>query len=327
MKSKEILTQEEIDALLSTVEDNGARPDQHATRENSNVKLFDFTNQNALINTGIPSLNVAHERFALGFSDSIANDIRSSNSVEFTGTRVVSFVDYLNSLEKPSYINLINLSPMKGMALAVIDKNLVGLVVDLFYGGGTSTADTKAKRDFTPAEGRIGDLLIRNAFSNLRKAWQSIIPLNPELVRVESNPDFAHVLNPSEPLMLASFAVSFEAGSGLFQLAIPHVMIEPIYEQLAALPQFDKQDIKGTWASVLMEEIKGAYVEVSSELGYAELSFKDILKLKPGDVIPLDVAEELTLFAEGVPILKGTFGASNGKNSLKITGKARRQNA
>ena len=68
-------------------------------------------------------------------------------------------------------------------------------------------------------------------------------------------------------------------------------------------------------------------MEVSSELGYAELSFKDILKLKPGDVIPLDVAEELTLFAEGVPILKGTFGASNGKNSLKITGKARRQNA
>ncbi|HAD08137.1 MAG TPA: flagellar motor switch protein FliM, partial [Porticoccaceae bacterium] len=75
------------------------------------------------------------------------------------------------------------------------------------------------------------------------------------------------------------------------------------------------------------EEIKAAYIEVSSELGQAELSFKEILKLAPGDVIPLDVPEELTLFAESVPILKGTFGDSNGKNALKITGKANRKNS
>ena len=327
METKEILTQEEIDALLTSVEDNGPAPADTSRKDTRDIKLFDFTNQNALINTGIPALNVAHERFALGFSESITNDIRSSNSVEFTGTRVISFIDYLNSLELPTYINFINLSPMKGLALAVIDAKLIGTVVDLFFGGGASGVGGKHKRDFTPSEARIGDLLIKNVFSNLQKAWQSIISLSPELIRIESNPDFAHILNPTEPLMLASFEVIFEEGGGMFQLAIPHTMIEPIYEQLAALPQLDRQEIKGTWASILMEEIKAAYIEVSSELGQAELSFKEILKLAPGDVIPLDVPEELTLFAESVPILKGTFGDSNGKNALKITGKANRKNS
>ncbi len=325
MDTNEILTQDEIDALLSRVED-GSVPvasDRHSSDSRS-VKLVDFSNQNQLLSTGIPILNVAYERFSLNFRESVFNTLRCTNSVEFTGTRIVSFVDYLNSMSLPSYISFIHLKPMRGLALAVFDANIICAAVDRFFGGGVSHEVSSNKRSFTPAETRMGNMLLQKAFADLKSAWQSLLPIEPELVQTETNPDFAHLLNPSEPLMLNTFEIAFDNGAGKFQLAIPHTMIEPFRDRMVSSYQTDPTEISGGWTPVIMEEMKSATMSVSSTLGKAQLTVKEILDLLPGDVIPLTVPDKVTLYAEGVPVFIGEFGAYNGKNAVKVTGKAPR---
>ncbi|PCH53148.1 MAG: flagellar motor switch protein FliM [Cellvibrionales bacterium] len=326
METNEVLTQGEIDALLSGVEDSSV-PTETGTYQNpGEVQLVDFSNQSQLLNSGIPALNVAHERFALDFCESISNTMRCASTVEFAGTHVVSFIDYLNSMELPTYINFINLKPMSGLALAVFDANLIGALVDRFFGGGISYEEaTSSKRDFTPAEKRMGNMLLQSAFTDLVAAWQSLLPLEPELVQTETNPDFAHLLNPSEPLMLNTFDIKFDNGGGKFQLAIPHTMIEPLQDRLVSVYKPDTPAINGAWAPIIVEEIKSATMQVASILGQAELTVKEILDLTPGDVIPLEVKDKVTLYAEGIPVFMGEFGASNGKNAIKVTSKVTRQ--
>lgn len=325
METNEILTQQEIDALLSSVEDDFAPTGNNTETNNLDVKRVDFSNQNKLLSTGIPVLNVAHERFSLNFCESISNAMRCAIKVEFAGTQVVSFIDYLNSMELPTYINFIELKPMTGLALAVVDSNLIGMVVDRFFGGGTNYESSNNKRDFTPSEMRMGSMLVENAFTDLKTAWQALLPLEPVLVQTETNPDFAHLLNPSEPLMLNTFEVHFENGSGKFQLAIPHTMIEPLNDRFMSTYEVDNSELSGAWTPIIMEEIKLATMEVTSLLGKADLTVKELLNLTQGDVIPLDVPEKHTLYAEGIPVLEGTFGAHKGKNSIKVTGKVTRR--
>ncbi len=216
MDTNEILTQDEIDALLSSVEDSSTPVGNDPITNQKNVELVDFSNQNKLLNTGIPVLNVAHERFALNFCESISNSMRCSATVEFAGTQVISFIDYLNSMELPTYINFINLKPMVGLAMAVVDTDLIGVVVDRFFGGGTDYNSTSKRRDFTRSETRMGNMLIENAFTDLTSAWQSLLAIEPALIQTETNPDFAHLLSPTEPLMLNTFEVSFENRGGKF---------------------------------------------------------------------------------------------------------------
>ncbi|MBL4614731.1 MAG: flagellar motor switch protein FliM [Magnetovibrio sp.] len=326
METKEVLTQGEIDALLSGVEDSSVPTEKGTNLNQGEVQLVDFSNQNQLLNTGIPMLNVAHERFALDYCESISNTMRCASTVEFAGTHIISFIDYLNSMELPTFINFIHLKPMSGLALAVFDADLIGALVDRFYGGGISYNEApEGKRDFTPSEKRMGNMLLQSAFTDLKAAWQSLLPLEPELVQTETNPDFSHLLNPSEPLMLNTFNINFDNGGGKFQLAIPHTMIEPLQDRLMSVYKPETPEINANWAPVIIEEIKSTTMQVASILGRAELSVKEMLDLSPGDVIPLDAQDKVTLYAEGVPVFFGEFGASNGKNAIKVTGKVSRQ--
>lgn len=324
METKEILTQEEIDALLSGVEAGAVAVSKGGSKDSPAAVRVDFSNQNQLLNTGIPILNVAYERFSLNFCESIFNALRCSNTVEFTGTRMISFVDYLNSMELPTFINFINLPPMRGLAIAVFDADLICTAVDRFFGGALNQEINSTKRSFTPAEFRMGNMLLQRAFIDLKNAWQALLPIEPELVQTEINPDFAHLLNPSEPLMLNTFDISLNGSEGKFQLAIPHTMIEPFRDRLISTYRSDATEISGAWTPVIMEEMKSATVRARSVLGRAQLTVREILDLCPGDVIALDVPEKITLYAEDIPIFKGDFGAYNGKNAIKITGKVAR---
>ena len=325
METNEILTQEEIDALLSSVEDSPEPVENNADTKYKDVKRVDFSNHNKLLNSGVPVLNTAHERFSLQFCESISNTMHCASKVEFKGTQVISFIDYLNSMDLPTYINFIKLKPMVGLALAVVDSDLIGMMVNRFFGGSTNHEASKNKRDFTPSETRMGSMLLGSAFADLKTAWQALLAMEPELVQTETNPDFAHILNPSEPLMLNTFEVQFDNNCGTFQLAIPHTMIEPLNDQFASSYEVDNSEISGAWTPIIMEEMKLATMEVTSVLGKADLTVKDMLDLAPGDVIPLDVPEKHTVYAEGVPVLMGTFGAYNGKNSIKVTSKVSRR--
>lgn len=326
--TEEVLTQEEIDALLTSVEDDGngeAGADIGTIVPGlGHVRSFDFSRQSQSLSAGLPLLNVIHERFALQFCESIFNTLRCSNNVKFVGARGVSFTDYLHTLELPTHINFINLKPLKGLALAVFDNNLITNATSSFFGGSMKTEGVADKPDFTPSEMRIGNMLIQSVMSDLQLSWKADIEVHPEAKQTETNPDFAQLMNPAEQLLVNRFDIIFEGTQGVFELAMPMAMIEPYRDQLSVTYQAEKREDQGTWAPVIIDELKATSVELSSTLGTAELTLGEVLKLDIGDIIPMDVIDTVTLYAEGVPIFDGEYGAFNDKNAIKIRNKKHR---
>ncbi len=317
----EVLTQEEIDALLTSVDGD----DESTSSGNETivpglgqVRTFDFSRQGQSLSAGLPLLNVIHERFSLQFCESVFNTLRCSNNVKFAGARGTSFIDYLHTLELPTHINFIHLKPMQGLALAVFDNQLITNATSSFFGGSMTQGKEPDKQDFTPSEMRIGNMLLQSVMNDLQTSWKADIEIQPEARQTETNPDFAQLMNPAEQLLVNRFDIIFEGTEGTFELAMPMAMIEPYREQFSVTYQAEKRDNQGTWAPIIIDELKATNVSISSTLGTVQLSLGEVLKLNAGDVIPMDIPEIVTLYAEDVPVFDGEYGAFNEKNAIKI---------
>ena len=140
-----------------------------------------------------------------------------------------------------------------------------------------------------------------------------------EYLNSEINPHFANIVSPSEIVVVTSFKIELEGGGGELHVTMPYSMIEPIRDQLDSGVQSDRMDRDERWPRSLREEIEEAEVELAPVLGRTSLSLGRLVDLKPGDVIPCDFDGNVTLYAEGVPVLRGSYGVSRGQQAVKVT--------
>ncbi|MEW8397837.1 MAG: FliM/FliN family flagellar motor switch protein, partial [Candidatus Thiodiazotropha sp.] len=173
-------------------------------------------------------------------------------------------------------------------------------------------------RDFTPTENRVIQLLLKRAFEDLVVAWKPVFKVKFEYSGSEVNPQFANIVSPSEVVVVTSFHVDLESGGGDFHVCMPYSMLEPIRELLDAGVQSDRGERDERWERSLKEEIMSAKIELSSSLTEVQMSLKELAELKAGDVIPIDMPEEVEVEASDIPVFKAKLGVSDGNYALKI---------
>jgi flagellar motor switch protein FliM len=313
----EILNQEEIDALLRGVDD-GAVPTAPPPETPGEVRVFDIATQVRLVRGRMPTLEMINDRFARQFRIGLYNMLHRTAEISVAPVRVEKFSEYTQNLHVPSSLNLIRLNPLRGTALLVLDATLVFAMVDNFFGGSGRYAKIEG-REFTMTEGRIIQMVLRQAFADLTEAWNIVTNINLEYLNSEINPHFANIVSPSEVVVVTSFKVELEGGGGELHVTMPYAMIEPIRDQLDSGVQSDRMERNDSWTHALREEIEEAEVEIVPVLGKSSLSVGRLVDLKPGDIIPCDFDGHVTLYAEGVPVLRGSYGASRGQQAVKVT--------
>jgi flagellar motor switch protein FliM len=313
----EILNQDEIDALLKGVDD-GAVPTTPPPENPAEVRSYDIATQVRLVRGRMPTLEMINDRFARQFRIGLFNMIRRTPQISVAPVRVQKFSEYAQNLHVPSSLNLIRLNPLRGTALLVLDATLVFAIVDSFFGGNGRHAKIEG-REFTRTEGRIIQMVLRQAFAYLTEAWNIVADVSLEYLNSEINPHFANIVSPSEIVVVTSFKVELEGGGGELHVTMPYAMIEPIRDQLDSGVQSDRMDRDGSWTHALREDIEEAEVDIVPVLGRSSLSVGRLVDLKPGDVIPCDFDGNVTLYAEGVPVLRGSYGASRGQQAVKVT--------
>jgi len=313
----EILNQEEIDALLRGVDD-GAVPTAPPPETPGEVRVFDIATQVRLVRGRMPTLEMINDRFARQFRIGLYNMLHRTAEISVAPVRVEKFSEYTQNLHVPSSLNLIRLNPLRGTALLVLDATLVFAMVDNFFGGSGRYAKIEG-REFTMTEGRIIQMVLRQAFADLTEAWNIVTNINLEYLNSEINPHFANIVSPSEVVVVTSFKVELEGGGGELHVTMPYAMIEPIRDQLDSGVQSDRMERNDSWTHALREEIEEAEIEIVPVLGKSSLSVGRLVDLKPGDIIPCDFDGHVTLYAEGVPVLRGSYGASRGQQAVKVT--------
>ena len=321
--SAEILNQDEIDALLKGVDD-GAVPTTPPPEEPGKVRDYDFATPIRIVRGRMPTLEMINDRFARLFRIGLFNMLRRTPEIAVAPVKVQKFTEYTQNLPVPSSLNLIKINPLRGTGLLTLDATLVFAIVDNFFGGNGRYAKIEG-REFTLTEGRIVQMVLRQAFADLTEAWSICSAINIEYINSEINPHFANIVSPSEIVVVTSFKIELDGGGGELHVTMPYAMLEPIRDLLDSGMQSDRMEHDENWNRTLREEIEEAEVELVPVLGHSTLSLGRLVDLKPGDVIPCDFDGEVTLFAEGVPVLRGGYGLSRGQQAVKVSQRVMRR--
>ena len=317
MAVNDLLSQDEIDALLHGVSSDDIDTDAEDFAEGE-ARNYDFTTQDRIVRGRMPTLEMINERYARLFRISIFNLLRRSAEISVGGVQMLKFSEYVHSLFVPTSLNMVRVQPLRGTALFVLDPKLVFMLVDNYFGGDGRYHTKIEGREFTPTELRVVELVLDQVFVDLKEAWSPVMSLDFKKQSSEVNPQFANIVSPSEVVVVNTFHVEIEGGGGDFHITMPYSMLEPIREVLDAGVQSDRDNTDNRWMDSLYEEVKTATVELSCTLTETEMNLREVVDMKPGDVIPVEIPDLVTVSAEGVPVFRGKYGVSRGSMAVKI---------
>ncbi len=327
MAVNDLLSQDEIDALLHGVDVGSVETETDEPYDARQASAYDFASQDRIVRGRLPTLEMINERFARYFRTSLFTMLRRNADIAVSGVQMMKFSEFVHSLFVPTSLNLVRITPLRGKGLCVLDPKLVFSLVDNFFGG-TGRFHTKIEgRDFTATETRVIRLLLDRAFKDLAMAWEPVLEVDFSFAGAEVNPQFANIVSPSEVVVITTFSIDLEAGSGDFYVCLPYAMLEPIRELLDAGVQSDRGERDRRWELAMKEEVLNAPLELSSQLGEATLSLRQFAGLRVGDIIPIELEDTVEIAAADTPICRGNLGVANGSYAIKITELARRNNS
>lgn len=314
-----ILDQDEVDALLRGLSGGEIEAETDILEDDSGVVSFDLSNQDRIIRGRMPVLEIINDRFARLASNAMANAMRKRADVNPISIDMSKFGDFMRSLPVPTSINIFKLDPLRGNAILVVDSRLVFAMVESFFGGAGSQPKIEG-RDFTPIEQAIINRVVRIALENMEESWQPVHEVHIELVRSEVNPQFAAIVPPSDVVIVVTFEVELENAIGSLIVCLPYATIEPIRTKLYASFQTERLEVDHAWISRFKERLMETPVEMVVRFGCSHITGRQLLSLKPGDILMLenDVDELLQAEIQGVRKFQGIPGLVKSNKAFQI---------
>ncbi|MGH6648546.1 flagellar motor switch protein FliM [Aquabacterium sp.] len=315
--NQQILSQDEVDALLQGITGESQKLEQEDVPKEG-IRDYNLANQERIVRGRMPTMEIVNERFARNIRVGLFNLIRKSPEVSVGGIKVQKYSAFLREIVVPTNFNIMAIRPLRGSGLVVCDPTLVFAVIDSLFGGAGKYHTRIEGRDFSPTEQRIITRLIEVISEEYKKAWRGIYPLELDYQRSEMQPQFATIATPAEIVVCCSFTLEIGDASGTIHICIPYSTLEPIRDILFSSIQGDSAEPDRRWVKLLTQQIQSAEVELVAEMAHAPATVEQLLALKPGDFIELDLEKLIEAKVDGVPILECYYGTSNGKYALRI---------
>lgn len=325
-KGAELLSQEEIDALLQGLEEGEIEVEEGeeaaaAPVEGEGYEVFDFRKWELLELEKIQSLKLVFDRLAKDAASSLTDFLHRPAVVDFTGSRALYFEDFIKKVPLPTGLIILRVLPVKTHALLVLDARTVFYAIDALFGGGRRGRVKVEGRDFTPIETRIIKHLSGILLESLRRAWEPIYPLEFGVEKVELSPELAAVSFQREPIVVGDFEVDFGGSVGSFSLCLPSELVKAFRDRMATRPQAEVVPEDPQWRSDFLKALEGVPLMLEVDFARKEISLEEFLGLKVGDVVffPSRPDDELVVRVGGIPLFKGKAGMSKGRRAVKIT--------
>ena len=320
----DLLSQDEIDALLHGVDDVEEEEAGESGGGRSGTLDYDFSSQDRIVRGRMPTLELVNERFARHMRISLFNMMRRTAEVSINGVQMIKFGEYIHTLFVPTSLNMVRFRPLKGTGLITMEARLVFILVDNFFGGDGRYHAKIEGREFTPTERRIIQMLLKLIFEDYKEAWSPVMDVSFEYLDSEVNPAMANIVSPTEVIVISSFHIELDGGGGDFHVSLPYSMLEPIRELLDAGVQSDNEDTDYRWSKALRDEIMDVYVNLSTLLLEMELPLSQIMELNDGDIIPIEMPEHITVFIEDLPTYRAKLGHCRDNVAIQIAERIKR---
>ncbi|MFJ1258055.1 flagellar motor switch protein FliM [Cupriavidus sp. CuC1] len=317
MAYDKFLSQDEVDELLKGVSGEADTPEVAAPVSEDGVRPYNLATQERIVRGRLHTLEIINERFARQMRTQLFNFIRRGADISVGSVRIEKYGDFVRNLPVPTNLNLVHMKPLRGTALFVFDPNLVFLVVDNLFGGDGRFHTRVEGRDFTQTEQRIIRRLLDLALNSYGQAWNAVHPIELEYVRSEMHTKFANIAMLSEVVVTTAFHIELGAVGGQLHVCFPYSMIEPVRDLLMN-PLQDEVEVDKRWISQLSQQIRAAEVDLVAEFAHVESTVAEVLALRVGDVLPIELPEQVFGKVDGVPVLQAGFGTMNGQYALRV---------
>jgi flagellar motor switch protein FliM len=324
----QVLSQDEVDALLNAVNDgdeldpgSAGGGAAGAPEEDENIQPYDLTNQDRVIRGRMPILEIIYERFIRQFRVSLSNSLRKISTISIISTDLLKFGEFVNTLPIPSCMCIMRYNELRGAALLVFESKLAYAIIDSYFGG-TDRPFTKIEgKEFTSIELSFMKKVMDMAISDLEEAWAPIHRIDAQYLRTEINPQFVGVVPPSDVIIATTLEVEFESASGTIMIVVPYSTIEPIKQKLSSSFQTDNDMADSVWTQALNSHIKELKAQMVVKLGETDMTVGDLLTLERGDIIPLnqEASGEVTLDIQSIEKMKCLMGVYKGSRAVQIT--------
>jgi flagellar motor switch protein FliM len=314
--AQDFLSQEEVDALLKGVTGEAEEPQQEEA--SGGIRPYDIGRQERIVRGRMPTLELINERFTRYLRIGLFNYMHRTTEISLGPIRVQKYSEFIRNLVVPTNLNLVQFKPLRGTGMIVFDPNLVFLVVDNMFGGDGRFHTRVEGRDFTPTEQRIIQGLLNVVFAEFEKAWRPVFALKLEYVRSEMNTQFANIATPSEIVVTYTITLEFSGASAQMHVCMPYSMVEPIRDILYSAMQSDHLASDKRWTATLTRQLQSAEVELVAILGRTQVTLGQILGMKVGDVIALDIGQTIVAEVDHVPVMECRYGLKRGQYALKV---------
>lgn len=317
----EVLSQNEIDSLLSALSSGELDVDEMKDTEKKQVKNYDFARPAKFSKEHLRTLEIIFEHYGRLLSTNLPVYLRKNIQVEVMNSEAVTYSEFSNALSNPVLLGIVNFAPMPGNIVVELASNLGYAMVDRMLGG--TGLPLERTRDFSEIELLIIERIMNVCINLLREPWENVMDIHPRLERIETNSQFAQIISPSEMIAIITINLKIGEVEGLMNVCLPYMTLEDVMDKLntkywySTMQERDEKE----YTEAIEAMISKAPMPVKAVLGNSNISVNDFINLQPGDIIRLDakVDQELDVYVGNIKKFTALPGASGEKYAVRVT--------
>ena len=317
----DILSQSEIDNLLKQLSDGDLDVDQIQGEDEKQVKNYDFSRPTKFSKEHLRTLEIIFEHYSRLVSTNLPVYLRKNVQVSVASSETVTFSEFSNALSNPSVLGIINFAPLNGNIIIEIATNLCYAMLDRMLGG--SGQPLEKSREFSDIELTILQKLLVMFTQLLREPWKNVVDISPVLSRLETNPQFAQVIAPSDMIAIVTLNMKIGDVEGMLNICLPFFTLEDVMDKLNTKYWFStmQENHDEHYEEYIESMIRRVDVPIKAVLGKSTISVSDFLNLQVGDCFRLDsrVDTDMEVYVGNIKKFTALPGTEKDSYAVQIT--------
>lgn len=317
----EVLSQNEIDSLLQALSSGELDADDISSIDEKPAKNYDFKRPAKFSKEHLRTLEIIFEHYGRLISTNLPVYLRKNIQVNVVNSEACTFSEFSTALANPVLLSVVAFNPLGGNILLELAANLGFAMIDRMLGGPGNPLD-KA-RDFSEIERSIIDKILVVCVQLLREPWKNVVDINPVLERVETNPQFAQIIAPSEMIAIVTLSIKVGDVEGLMNICLPYFTLESVMDKLntkywfASMKENNEEDYK----EYIESAVRKVSMPIKAVLGKSVITVNDFVNLQQGDIIKLNskVDNEMEIYVGNIKKFKGLPGTQKDAYAVRVT--------
>ena len=317
----DVLSQNEIDDLLKALNSGEVDVEEMKKTKENTVKDYDFARPSKFSKEHLRTLEIIYDNYGRALSTSLPVYLRKNIQVEVMNSEAVTYMEFSNALSNPVLLGIIDFAPLKGNIIMEMATKLGYAIIDRMLGG--EGEPLEKSREFSEIELLIIERIMITCVELMREPWENVLDVDPRLERIETNPQFAQIISPTEMIAIVTINIKIGEVEGLINLCLPYVTLEPVMDKLntkfwySSMQDSDEESYSNDLESLITK----AEVPITAILGQSTISVSDFSTLMPGDIIRLNrkVDDELDIYVGDIRKFTALPGSSGKNYAVRVT--------